>query len=263
MNMPGAVPGPKHVTRLSLFIGLIAGTLATTPAGFAQDPKSFFSPEALRDASKLVAEMPQVVPVDNASATLHIKQGRTSWDVPVACSVTRDGDTVRTTYSVTLSSRNPAETLVIEQKPGGSVSYLYGTSETGTAPVVAPISGAALDRNLGGSDFTLGSLGLDFLRWPEQKFLKPEMRLGQPCVVLESSRSSATNGMVRLKSWIDRESGAILVAEGYDGDGKMVREFSLSGASMVKVDGVYQLKQMSIRTPRKSQTVLEFDLDRR
>jgi hypothetical protein len=263
VNASGTIKGPNPVIRLSLFIGLAAVVLATATPGFAVDSQSFFSAGAAKDASKLVAEMPQVVPVDNASATLHIKQGRTRWDVPVDCSVVRDGETVRTTYSVTLSSRNPAETLVIEQKPGGVVSYLHGISETGTVPIVAPVSGAALDRNLGGSDFTLGSLGLDFLRWPDQKLLNPEMRLGQPCIVLESSRPAATNGMVRLKSWIDRESGAILVAEGYDADGKMVREFSLSGASVVKVDGRYQLKQMSIRTPGKSQTVLEFDLDRR
>lgn len=243
---------------------LLAATLsASRNASGAEGSKSFFSEAALRDPAQLVAEMPRVIPIDDAVATLRIKQGRERWDVPVTCVVTNDGSKLRTTFSVTLSSRNPAEKLVLVQENDGSVSYLYGTSDTGMEPIVAPVSGEALDQNLGGSDFTLGSLGLDFLRWPKQTLLKPETRLGQSCLVLESSRSSGTNGMVRLKSWIDRDSGAILVAEGYDAAGKMVREFSLSGASVVKVDGVYQLKQMSIRTPGKSQTVLEFDLHRR
>jgi hypothetical protein len=264
MNSATTARGPSGMIRSSFprwSLGCLV--LGFAHAAAAAESGSFFSAEALKDASRLVAEMPQVIPVDNAEATLHIKRGRERWDVPVACAVTHEGETVRTSFSVTLSSRNPAEKLVIVQEAGGAVSYLFGTSEDGRPPVVAPVSGGALDQNLGGSDFTLGSLGLDFLRWPKQTLLKSEMRIGQPCVVLESARPAATNGMVRLKSWIDRESGAILVAEGYDADGKMIREFSLSGSSMVKVDGRYQLKQMSIRTPGKSNTVLEFDLDRR
>lgn len=262
MNAGPRPSGPNPMKRLSFAGLLFGGALLLAAPGSRASDRSFFSAEAVRDPKKLVAEMPQVVPLDNAEATLRIKQGRDRWEVPVACSVARDGETIRTTYSVTLSSRNPAEKLVIVQDSAG-VHFLHGTSDDGTPPVVAPVAGDHLDRSLGGSDFTLGSLGLDFLRWPEQSFAKPEMRLGQPCIVLESRRTGGTNGLVRLKSWIDRESGAILVAEGYDAAGKMVREFSLSGSSVVKVDGVYQLKQMSIRTPGKSQTVLEFDLDRR
>jgi hypothetical protein len=86
------------------------------------------------------------------------------------------------------------------------------------------------------------------------------MRLGRPCYVLESINPDAPS-VVRVKSYIDKESGGILVAEGYDRNKKLVKDFSLGGSSFKKVNGQWQLKKMKISSPRKdSETVLEFDL---
>ena len=86
------------------------------------------------------------------------------------------------------------------------------------------------------------------------------MRLGQACYVLESIHPDAPL-VVRVKSWIDKDSGGLLIAEAYDRNKKLVKEFSLAGSSFKKVNGQVQLRRMKIRSPqKKSETVLEFDL---
>jgi hypothetical protein len=86
------------------------------------------------------------------------------------------------------------------------------------------------------------------------------MRLGQPCYVLES-RDPAAPSIVRVKSYIDKESNAPIVAEGYDAADHEVKEFSLHGSSFKKVNGHWRLENMDIRDKKKrSHTELKFDI---
>ena len=113
---------------------------------------------------------------------------------------------------------------------------------------------------LAGSDFSLADLGLEYLHWPVQRQLKGEMRLGQPCYVLESSNPQGGE-IVRVKSDIDKDSGGLLIAEAYDTRGHLVKEFSLHGSSFKKVNGRWQLEKMDIRNKKTgSHTELKFDL---
>ena len=86
------------------------------------------------------------------------------------------------------------------------------------------------------------------------------MRLGQPCYVLES-RDPAAKTIVRVKSYIDKESNSPIVAEGYDASGHEVKEFSLHGSSFKKINGHWRLENMDIRDKKKhSHTELKFDI---
>jgi hypothetical protein len=86
------------------------------------------------------------------------------------------------------------------------------------------------------------------------------MRLGQSCYVLES-RDEGAKSIVRVKSYIDKESNGLLIAEGYDSIEHLVKEFSLHGSSFKKVNGHWRLEKMSIRDVKKhSQTELKFDI---
>ena len=65
----------------------------------------------------------------------------------------------------------------------------------------------------------------------------------------------------RVKSWIDKETGGVLIAEAYDEKNRLLKEFNLSGSSFKKVNGRWHLEEMKIRNVREnSQTVLKFDL---
>ena len=111
-----------------------------------------------------------------------------------------------------------------------------------------------------GSDFWLADLGLEFLHWPKQRLLKTEMRKGRWCNVLQSDNPAA-GGYSRVISWLDKESGGPILAEGYNRGGKKIKEFSIR--SLKKVEGAWQLEEMQISSEEtKSRTRLEFDLDK-
>lgn len=241
--------------------GLSAATLADgrRPA----ETTSLFSRAASSDAKLLVEELRQLVPSESSSvnAVLRIRQGKERRDVPLRVIVERGTNSWSTTYEVSAVGEAPAERLVVEKSPSGRSVYRFAKAgKDGKFSALTPVMTDTMSQMLGGSDFAIGELGLDFINWPEQQLLAPEMRLGQPCLVLESRRSVA-QGPAMIRSWIDRQTGGILVAEAYDGKGSLVKEFNLSGSSFKKVNGRYELEEMTMSShQRRSETKLRFEL---
>jgi len=122
------------------------------------------------------------------------------------------------------------------------------------------LSGDGTTIPFAGSDLWVGDLGMEFLRWPEQRVLKSEMRRGRACKVLESvNPAPTTNGYARVVSWIDNETDGIVRAEAYDQHNKLFKECEPKGFKKVK--GRWELREMRIRNLKTgSQTVMEFDL---
>jgi hypothetical protein len=85
-------------------------------------------------------------------------------------------------------------------------------------------------------------------------------RKGRDCYILESAFSNPNaQGYIRVKSWVDIESGGILQAEAFDRQGKKIKEFALTGFE--KIEGQWHLKEMEIRNLKNdSRTRLEFEL---
>ena len=182
--------------------------------------------------------------------------------MPVVCRVAVHDDTWETDYQTAATTNAGAERLVVIHRVNGPNVYRYACAPAPAAPLPDPatISAAqAAGTSLAGSDFSLADLGLEFLHWPQQLQLKGEMRLSRPCYVLES-RNPAASGIVRVKSYIDKESNGLLIAEGCDADGHKIKDFSLHGSSFKKVNGHYQLEKMEIKNLKiKSLTVLKYD----
>ena len=192
-----------------------------------------------------------------------INSGKTKRQVPVVCEVKLAGGTWETIYQADATSTAGAERLAIIHRTNGPNQYLYARAAKPGAPLpeASPVLPAATEAPFAGSDFSLGEFGLEFLHWPGQCKLKSEMRLGQPCYVLESTNSLKA-GIVRVKSWIDEESLGLLVAEAYDGEGNKIKEFSLDSKSFKKdARGRWQLEEMGIDNKKThSHTDLKFDM---
>jgi hypothetical protein len=195
--------------------------------------------------------------------TLFIRAGGQTKSVPVTCRVVLHDAAWETDYDTTATANSGAERLMIIHRTNAPNEYLYARAPAPSSPLPKPglISPAdAAATPLAGSDFSAADLGLDFLHWPQQRRLKGEMRLGQPCYVLES-RDPGAKTIVRVKSYIDKESNAPLVAEAYDAADHKVKEFSLHGSSFKKVNGHWRLENMEIRDVKNhSQTELKFDI---
>lgn len=112
-----------------------------------------------------------------------------------------------------------------------------------------------------GTDFWICDLGLEFLQWPEQSMLKREMRKGRACRVLESKPAEWVDPVyARVVSWVDNETDGIVMAQAFNEKRKRVKEFEVQ--SFKKVDGVWQLKRMTIyNNQTDSRTTLEIDLE--
>ncbi len=153
----------------------------------------------------------------------------------------------------------PVDSLTIVHTAGRDNQYrdlngkpLAGSATPGASDLFQPFAD---------SDFWRIDLGLDFLSWPTQRQIAHQMRRGRACRVLESVNSAATpNTYHRVVSWVDVETDGILKAEAYDSGNRLVKEFLVG--SFRKVDGQYQLEEMSIRRPgSRGETRIRFNLN--
>jgi YD repeat-containing protein len=125
----------------------------------------------------------------------------------------------------------------------------------------APLSNGAIWAPFAGSDFSIADLGLEFLHWPDQHLTRKEMKRSRSCKVLESINPKPAPGACsRVVSWIDNESDGIVMAQAYDSQGKLLKEFIPK--KVKKVEGQWQLEEMEIdNVQTDSSTWADFDLN--
>jgi len=245
----------RVLAAILLAVSACAGPLATAVPPRESDMSGQALAQRLRSAE----------PDENSEihGTLIIHAGKIVTRVPVVCRVVLKGTTWETEYETSATANIGAEQLVVVHSTNGPNEYLYArAAQPGTTPAkpaAVPAADAAIP--LAGSDFSLADLGLEFLHWPQQQRLPNETRLGQACYVLES-RNPAGREIVRVRSDIDQDTGGLLIATAYDANGRVVKEFSLSGSSFKKVNGHWRLEKMEIRNHKShSRTELKFDIN--
>ncbi len=107
------------------------------------------------------------------------------------------------------------------------------------------ITPAQYDARVRNTDITYEDLALKFLYWPRAQIEGEETKLTRKCwkMLLEpGSRKESQYGKVTV--WIEKQSGALMQAEGYDWDGKLSKRFKVISGQ--KIDGGWFLKQMRI-----------------
>ena len=222
------------------------------------------TPEELAAGQALAEHLRSAMPEENSQfhGKLIIKSEGAPREIPIVCKVTLNPTNWETDYETAATNQTGAERLVVFHSTNGPNQYLYARAASPSAALPKPASVPAADAAipLAGSDYSLADLGLEFLHWPVQRQLKGDMVLGQPCYVLDSSNPQARE-IVRVKSYIDKESGGLLVAEAYDAQGHVVKKFSLHNSSFKKVNGRWQVEKMDIRNKKTgSHTELKYDL---
>jgi hypothetical protein len=246
---------------VGLGIGLRAGR-AAAPAAIAPLPS-----DPVEAGKKLSAELRALAPTEDSITRGKLKirdrDGHTT-EVPVVCKVLAGEPSWRAVYETLGTNGSVAERFTVTHTLGAANQYLVERA-LGTNDRPASATGLRLDQAtlaLGASDFWLIDLGLDFLHWPEQRVLKTQMRKGRSCRVLESRPGPAPAVPYgRVLSWVDIETGGLILAEAYDTENKLIKEFSVR--SFEKVNGRWQLEEMEIRDLKKrSRSWLQFDFTR-
>lgn len=134
----------------------------------------------------------------------------------------------------------PEQELILELKDNASVlSERLGNK-------AAPVRTARFDDSVRGTGITYEDLSLRFLYWKNPKLLGEETIRTRKAwkIELQAAGGSSQYGVARV--WIDQESGAILRIEGYNREGKKIRQFEVISAQ--KIDGQWMLKQMRVET---------------
>jgi hypothetical protein len=144
--------------------------------------------------------------------------------------------------------------------PGFSVEHGDVTTNRYFDDQKNPLNPAQIAEKFAGSDFSMADLGLEFLRWPDQRVMKWEMKRSFGCKVLESRNPEPVpGGYSKVVAWIHEETSALIQAEAYDIRGKLLKEFRPTETE--KINGRHELKEMEIENVQTdSRTTLVFDL---
>ena len=253
------------MTRRNLFPGtaalLLAAILSSNLSLRAQEDDPYpTGPEAGRQlAAKLRAIKPEESTNWHGVLGIFNRKPKSS-PIPLDCQITVGETNWTATYVTAPAGTNLAEKFTVVFSTNGPNEYFYARA---TVPGQSPgetkqLFGAAADIPIGGSDFWLSDLGLEFLHWPDQLRLKGEMRSSRPCYVLVSTNPHPVpGGYSRVKTWIEKESGQPLIAEAFrfDNANKVMKSFSLD--KVTNVNGHYQVKELEITGEGKFWTRLE------
>jgi len=225
----------------------------------------FAAADSAATGEELAKQLRSTPPWENSEVhgTNIISRNKTTIQVPIVCKVELKDQTWITEYKTSATTNLGAQLLSIIHSSNAPNEYLFARAPSPTAALPEPsrIPPADADIPFAGSDFSLSDLGLEFLHWPQQRRLRDQTRLGRACYVLES-RNSAQHGIVRVLSYIDQETGGLLIATAYDAGSNVVKEFSLHGSSFIKVHGHWRLEKMQIHDYKAhSQTELKFDVN--
>ncbi len=114
--------------------------------------------------------------------------------------------------------------------------------------------------SMAGSSFYIADFGMEFLHWPSQTVLKTQRRKSRLCHVLESRNPKPVEGEYhRVVSWVDKETGGILLADIYTAEAKPIKRFAVKG--LTKKNGRWQVDEMEMRdTKTRARSRLYFHL---
>lgn len=202
--------------------------------------------------AELAAKVRALAPTENVEFRGVFELERPRSDdhfTPVFSQVIVTNDGWRQIYTAeTVAGRETLTVLHRAQKPS---VYSYQAANKETTSLV----GDRATNFFAGSDFALLDLGLEFFHWPTQVLVTREMKKGRGCDVLES-RPATVSLYSRVVTWIDQESSGVLMAEAYDAQGKLLKEFEIR-----KFDHkAQQVSEMEIRNRQtKGSTRLRFE----
>ena len=251
------------MNRLLLLTGLLAVTMAPSPAATAPSAAS------LREGERLAEELRNLAPEEgfDVNGTLMRRDGegrRTR--VPLRFSVVVGDGLWKSIYEVSGAGGSAVERLEVVHRTGQPTEYIHQAATIGGQGEKRVLRGEQAMVPFAGSDFWAADLGMEFLYWPSQRVVEEaniRMRKGRPCRVLESVNPNPTGdgGYVRVRAWIDRETGKPILAEAYGVDGRRMKVFEIG--SVTKVNGRWELKNMEMRSERlDTLTVFEFKFER-
>ena len=190
------------------------------------------------EGQALAAELRRQRPTENAELTgvLKTRDGASQRSELVIRFQVVVGDGFwKAIYQTQPGPRAGGEKLIVIHTEGRPNQYLIARAEKSESQLPEPVPSPQSMKPFAGTDFWLADLGMEFLHWPEQRLVKKEMRRSRSCKVLESTNPQPGKGAYgRVRSWIDSESAQLILAEVYDSENRLLKEFSPGSVKRVR-----------------------------
>ena len=254
------VPSLKSAALL-----LLGAHLALGAGDPVSRPKALTPEEAAKKGRELVAEILAQRPATNSviNGTIRVREGNGKRsEVRVQARVSRSANGWQEQYVALGTNGSPSAFFTIVHLDNGSAAYWLDRSVGSQAETNASPQLAEQDtmQPFAGSDFWLADLARQFFNWPDQRLVKSEMRKSRSCRVLESVNPHPAPGAYsRVLSWIDLETDGIVMAEAYDINGKLLKEFEPK--DFKKVNGQWQLEEVRMYNDQTDSTTwINFDV---
>lgn len=219
--------------------------ISSVLTAFTASPDSTYTAVMAADGRNLAEEIRNLRPLNETTLRGVLKRKEKDGSVKsliIISKIIPQDDKWLTIYEAVNPDNSAYEELTIIHSPSQKNRYIYKSSKDKT------IENPDLTLPFAGSDFSFGDLGLEFFHWQRQYLLKTEMRKSRVCRVLESRSAQEDRplGYSRVVSWIDKETGGILIAEAYDNSGKKVKQFEVNSFRKDE-NGNWQIEEIEIR----------------
>lgn len=250
--------------RFSYLVLLVFLSFALTASAQKQteQPITLSAEQAIKEGRTLVSKILAQRPAENSTNTgtmINLIDGRRT-RVPVRFTISVTPANWLSVYETLPTNNSASFKLEVTHLPDTN-RYSLTMRQPGKSDWTKDKSDVVETMPFGGSCFSCGDLGLEFLHWPNQRVVKKEMRRSMFCNVLESINPKPVPGAYsRVVSWIDTDSGGIVFAQAYDAAGKLLKEFAPK--KVRKIEGQWELQEMEIdNVQTDSRTIIDFDLD--
>ena len=124
-------------------------------------------------------------------------------------------------------------------------------SESINGGAMKPVPSSRFGEAIRGTDANFEDIALRFLFWPNPTFEKDAdgSKLVERVATRESFKIRANNPYKSgpygvIFAWVDKETGALMRVQGYDWNGKCIKQFEVISAR--KVDKAWMLKQLRV-----------------
>ena len=155
------------------------------------------------------------------------------------------------------SFTNPPETIKLQLTDTGSVL----TDQTTSGQQV--LSGSKLSAPVRGTDVTYEDLSLRFIYWKNAKYEGEQRVRAITCSIVLVQPSSRNTDYSSVRLWIAKDRGAMIKAEGFNAQGKVVKRFEVISGQQIEGKTIFKQIRIERLDPQNgkviSRTYLELD----
>ena len=152
---------------------------------------------------------------------------------------------------------NPPETLNLQLTDSGSILRDYDAAGRQT------LSGSKLQGAVRGTDITYEDLSLRFIYWRNAKLNGEQRVRAITCSIVDVQPPSRDTAYSTVRLWIAKDRGALIKAEGFDWQGKLVKRFEIISGQRVEEKTIFKqirVERINADTGKVvSRTYLELD----